>query len=290
MCREWLSPRSFKGGLVLASALLAFAVVDISASGAGMDGRTLVSRHTRHSYRVYVRLPEGYGGSNQRYDVLYLLDGDKYFGEVVETVKELPDGSPEKDIIIVGIGYGRGPNQRKRDYTPVRVPGFPTGGGVRNFYRFIRTELAPRVERAYRTNAKRAGRLIAGHSLGGIAVCYGLMYHHDFFGRFIAISPSLWWGDGVFINRYKMDFSGISDNAPLGYFSASGSLEDPSMDTLARRFDRRVRRKAGGRVTARYKLFDGRGHDDLFVRALAEGLGAVSGPGAMVISEQTPDR
>ncbi|MBP7603308.1 MAG: alpha/beta hydrolase [Spirochaetes bacterium] len=289
MSREWSSRRNSKAACA-AAALLAFILSATPDADADITGKKLVSRHTRHTYRVYIHLPDGYNESDRRHDVLYLLDGDKYFGDVVKAVQERPDGAPEKDLIIVGIGYGKGANHRKRDYTPIRVPGFPTGGGVKKFYRFLRTELAPRIDRKYRTNAGPAGRLIAGHSLGGIAVCYGLMYYHDFFGRFIAVSPSLWWGDGMFINRYRMDFSGIPAGEPLYYYSASGTLEDSSMDDLARMFDRRVRRKAGERAIVRYSLFEGLGHDDLFVPAIAEGLEAIYAPVPVEISDQVPSR
>ncbi len=289
MSREWSSLRNSKAAFA-AAALMAFILSARPDADADIMGKKMFSRNTRHSYRVYVHLPAGYDESDRRHDVLYLLDGDRYFGDVVEAVRQRPDGAPEKDLIIVGIGYAKGANRRKRDYTPVRVPGFPTGGGVKKFYRFLRAELAPRIDREYRTNAGPSGRLIAGHSLGGIAVCYGLIFHHDFFSRFIAVSPSLWWGDGMFINRYRMDFSRIPAGAPLYYYSASGTLEDPSMDDLMRMFDRRVRRKAGERAIVRYSLFEGMGHDDLFVPAIAEGLEAMYAPVPVELSDREPSR
>jgi predicted alpha/beta superfamily hydrolase len=279
MCREWSSRRSSEARRTVCAAVLFFALLAPSGAGADMDGTRLLSRYTRHSHLLRVSLPEDYDTSERTCDVLYLLDGDKYFDEVVALLRNGAGRGPGGDLIIVGIGYEKTANRRKRDYTPVKVPGFPTGGGVKKFYLFLRHELVPRIDRTYRTNAVRAGRCIAGHSLGGIAVCYGLMYHHDLFGRFIAISPSLWWGDGLFINRYRMDFSGITASSPLRYYSASGTLEDPSMDALARHYNRRVRRKGGERVVVAYSLLEGRGHDDIFPAALVEGLGFVFAQG-----------
>ena len=158
MSREWSSRRNSKA-VCAAAAFLVFVLSATMGADADIAGKKMVSRHTRHSYRVYVHLPAGYGESNRRHDVLYLLDGDRYFGDVVKALQERPDGAPERDLIIVGIGYGERANHRKRDYTPVRVPGFPTGGGVKKFYRFLRTELAPRIDRKYRTNRSEERRV-----------------------------------------------------------------------------------------------------------------------------------
>ncbi len=258
--------------------MLALSVLVPEVGRADITRGPLESRHTGHAYRVYIHLPMDYEKSDRRYNVLYLLDGDKHFDATVGMLAARVESEFGRDIIIVGIGYGESINRRKRDYTPVKVPGFPEGGGVKKFYGFLEKELVPRIDKAYRTNAGRMGRCIAGHSLGGIAVCYGLMYHHDFFGRFIAISPALWWGDGLFINRYIMDFSRFSPSSPLRYYSASGSIEDASMDALAKRYVRRVRRKAGYKVMASYSLFEDRGHDDIVLPALMEGLDFVFTP------------
>ncbi|MCU0843588.1 MAG: alpha/beta hydrolase-fold protein [Spirochaetes bacterium] len=278
MSKEWSSRRSFNPRRAIAMILLAMAALAVPVEGVDIARRPLVSRLTGHTYRIYVHLPEDYSESDRSYDVLYLLDGDRHFGGTVDMLRARAESEWGRDIIIVGIGYGKSVNRRKRDYTPVKVPGFPMGGGVKKFYKFLRKELVPHIDRIYRTNAGRMGRCIAGHSLGGIAVCYGLMYHHDVFGRFIAISPALWWGGGLFINRYKMNFAGLSAPPALRYYSASGSLEDPSMEALAKQYARRADEKAAGKILIRYSQFEGMGHDDIVIPALMGGLDFVFAP------------
>ena len=77
MSREWSSRRNSKAACA-AAALLAFILSATPDADADITGKKLVSRHTRHTYRVYIHLPDGYNESDR--DVLYLLDGDKYFG------------------------------------------------------------------------------------------------------------------------------------------------------------------------------------------------------------------
>ncbi len=232
--------------------------------GRGYERNRLLSRYTGHSYLLHISLPEDYDTSERACDVLYLLDGDKYFDEVVALLRNGAGRGPGGDLIIVGIGYEKTANRRKRDYTPVKVPGFPTGGGVKKFYRFLRHELVPRIDRTYRTNAGRAGRCIAGHSLGGIAVCYGLMYHHDLFGRFIAISPSC-GGGRPFIN-IKNGFLGDYGHSPLliiRHRHARGFVHGRACAAL----QSQGAQKGGERVVVAYSLLEGRGHDDFPGRA-----------------------
>jgi predicted alpha/beta superfamily hydrolase len=125
---------------------------------ADIMGKKMFSRNTRHSYRIFIRLPEGYGESDRRHDVLYLLDGDKYFADVAEAVRQRPDGAPEKDLIIVGTATLRG---------RTAASGITLLSGCRISHRgrrrnstLLRAEHAPLIDREYRTNADR-GRLIA---------------------------------------------------------------------------------------------------------------------------------
>ncbi len=149
----------------------------------------------------------------QKYPVIYLLDGDAHFHSVTGLLQFLSTGIngtfvvPE--MIVVAI-----PNtDRSRDLTPTHVekdfqgkpqPFLKTSGGMPNFFRFLKTELIPRIDSAYRTAPYR---VFIGHSLGGIATINALYTSPETFNAYVAIDPSLWYDDRVLLKKAKDYFS-----------------------------------------------------------------------------------
>lgn len=149
---------------------------------------------------VWVHVPGGDRSgyfSQQRYPVVYLLDGDAHFTSVVGMIEQLSsvngnDICPQ--MIVVGI-----PNtDRMRDLSPTHVEGGPylyadavkTTGGGEAFLSFMEKELMPYIESKYPTEPYR---MLIGHSLGGLLVVQALVYHPDMFNAYVAIDPSMWW-------------------------------------------------------------------------------------------------
>jgi predicted alpha/beta superfamily hydrolase len=60
------------------------------------------------TYIIQVGLPIGYSPAKKSYPVLYVLDGDKSFGMTKEIADWLIWSNEIKDIIVVGISYGKG--------------------------------------------------------------------------------------------------------------------------------------------------------------------------------------
>ena len=164
----------------------------------------------KRRYLVYT--PPSYSDTTfaqQRYPVLYLLDGDAHFHSVTGLVQILGTGIngtyAVPEMLVVAI-----PNtDRTRDMTPTKVekgfdgkpaPGLKTSGGMANFLSFIKTELVPRIDSSYRTTAYR---IFVGHSLGGITVINALYTIPETFDGYIAIDPSLWWDDKVLVKQAK---------------------------------------------------------------------------------------
>lgn len=264
----------FQRFIVCVLCLCAAALV-LRAEGASAFTRMEVFRSeaAERSYTIYTYIPDDYGVIQKRYPVVYILDGDLYFDETVNLCSQ-GDGVPSGEMILVGIGYGGEENRRKRDYTPTLMKGFPDSGGVARFYSFLREELIPYIDREYRTIAGPEGRCIAGHSLGGIAVFYGLLFNGDLFRNYIAISPSLWWDKKLFF-KYRLRLSGKRKRAPARIYTAVGSLEDSEMLRLSKKFHRRL--SALGRRDFRlgYAVIKGKRHDDVVVEAIGRGLGFI---------------
>ncbi|MGE0814107.1 MAG: alpha/beta hydrolase [Vicinamibacterales bacterium] len=143
-----------------------------------------------------VRVPAGYERApRRRYPVIYVLDGPPLDAQTAEAAAANATQGVSPALIVVGIPNMR-QGERARDFLPpfVRVTrrdGSAFVGGADRFLRFLRDELIPRVERDYRTAAPR---MIAGHSLGAVFVCYSLTEAPSLFAARFAHSPALWRG------------------------------------------------------------------------------------------------
>lgn len=150
-------------------------------------------------YRLFVAAPRDLADKGKR-PVLYLLDANAQFPLAVNSYR--PEQGPAP--VIVGIGYridqGYDIPERTRDYTPPSAtpdPDFGKGGEAEQFFQFVQTQVKPWVESRYPVDTAR--QTLAGHSFGGLFVLYTLFNHDDAFQRYMAASPSIWWGDGVVI-------------------------------------------------------------------------------------------
>lgn len=181
----------------LLAGLLAAAVVLAAAADAGAQAALTanLTSSVLGEVRAYtVRLPEGYAREPQRrYPVVYVLDGPPLDDHTAQGARALAAAGQAPGLIVVGI-----PNMqrsgRARDFLPpflsfARRDGSPFTGGADRFLRFLREELVPRIERDYRTTRPR---LLVGHSLGAIFVCYSLTAAPAYFDARFAHSPAIW--------------------------------------------------------------------------------------------------
>lgn len=161
--------------------------------------------------------------------VLYVLDGDWYFGTAVEAVRNNAPG-----VAVVGIGYPddeayvqsvlarhqplpewakeepafRAAVGLERMYDlglpasdEVLARDFPKNSGIRArdvggleaFLEVLKTEIKPRIAKSVPVDS--LNEAIFGHSLGGLAVVHALFVEPSAFRTFIAASPSIWWNE-----------------------------------------------------------------------------------------------
>lgn len=173
----------------------------------------ITSKHTGKKYRIQIaRLgnPEA-----ERYDVLYVLDGDHIFPGMVTLASAMQMNAEEnaaRPIIMVGIGYPNGLDlsQRAEDYTPPAADYSNTGdnhtdrfGGAEKFHRFLEEELKPEVESRFPID--KNNQSLFGHSYGGLFTLYSLFAYPGAFTNYLSSSPSTWWNNST-ITRYQHSF------------------------------------------------------------------------------------
>jgi hypothetical protein len=156
---------------------------------------SLHSRTLGDDRQINVWLPTGYDRAQQRYNVVYLLDGalDQDFQHIAGIGQLASLSWTFGPFIVVGIQT----KQRIAELTPPASDtryrsAFPQSGGAARFRSFIEDEVIPFVEQRYRTGSRRA---LMGESLAGLFVVDTLLHRPALFNDYIAVSPSLWWDD-----------------------------------------------------------------------------------------------
>jgi uncharacterized protein len=182
------------------------------------------------NYAIQVGLPANYKQSKKTYDVLYVLDGDMSFGMTKEIINWLVWSGEMRDVIVVGISYGRGTavwwQKRSRDFTQYRDTVYyyyPNAGGADSFLNFMRNELFPMINARYRTNQDSTA--IMGVSFGALLSSYALFSHPDMFKKYIIISPSLFWNNNSILNT-EADYFRTHKDLNKSVYLAYGTLDD----------------------------------------------------------------
>ena len=179
-----------------------FAVPAIAQTDSGVP----VSRATAFHFNsqilgetriIDVALPAGYDeDSVSRYPVLVVLDGEFEHDIAASIARFYAAMSRLPPLIVVGVRN----SDRMHDFTPVPVAGFTTppeaqrAGGAGAFLSFMSNELAPWMDRSYRTAPLR---VLVGHSLGGLFALYTIAHRPDLFTGYLIMEPSAWWNNGA---------------------------------------------------------------------------------------------
>ena len=142
----------------------------------------------------YVYLPAGYEQSDEKYPVMYVLDGETKFTISAAIANFLANNRQIPQMIVIGI-----PNvARNRDFTPAIDERMQNSGGADNFISFLDKELIEFVDNTYRT---QNFKVLFGHSLCGMFSAYTLFTNPDLFNAYIAASPYLMMSNEYVIKK-----------------------------------------------------------------------------------------
>ena len=182
------------------------------------------------SRNFYVVLPDSYAeGSDTKYPVAYLLDGDVMLN-ALNTVHGFYSGGFMPEMILIGISNAE---NRTRDLTTSvlserRGQGFnQENGEAEKFTTFIESELIPFVEKNYPVTNYRT---LIGHSYAGLFTVNILLKHTDLFENYIAIDPSMDWDDQKLLKESKEIFSQKNFAGKSLFVSLGGQLHMANND------------------------------------------------------------
>jgi predicted alpha/beta superfamily hydrolase len=233
----------------------------------------------------WVYLPNSYDeGSQQRYPVLYLLDGDAHFQSTSGVVQFMSSGINGNcqipEMIIVAI-----PNtNRTRDLTPthskIGLAGneeafLESSGGGDAFLKFIRDELIPLIDSRFHT---LPSRVLVGHSFGGLLAIHALLEESDMFHGYIAIDPSLWWNNQLLAHIAKKKIGTIRKLRKSLYISSANSPKILSNDPIVkmrkaiRKFVKTLDAARTEEFHLGFQYFDSEDHGSVPLLSLYHGL------------------
>jgi uncharacterized protein len=140
--------------------------------------------------------PRSANNANQKYPVMYLLDGNRFFVSTVGMVQQLSGTDVMPEMIVVGVLN----TVRERDLTPTKstddamikflAMNLRASGGADDFLSFMEKELMPYINAKYPTQPYK---LLLGHSFGGLTAMHAMLNRPKMFNAFICIDPSMWW-------------------------------------------------------------------------------------------------
>lgn len=235
-------------GLAAAVSCLSATAGALAAPAPALPNATLASTRefafesaiNHEAYRVQVFIPRA-APQPQGFPVLYVLDGNALFGSFANAVRNRSQVGELVPAVVVGISSGDGPRgaDRTLDFTTVDMtaqekalirelgPDAPFGG-AEAFRNVILGEIAPRVAQIVPVDPHR--RILFGWSLGGLFVVHTMLAHPDDFATYLALSPSIWRGNGA-TEREIPGFEGAlaASHARVRLFvGAGGHEQDPA--------------------------------------------------------------
>lgn len=164
-----------------------------------------------HELLVYT--PPSYDyDQDQRYPVMYLMDGEYNFNYVtglIELWSNISAKHPE--MIVVGISGYDSAYFRYLMSPPWDDEGQPSDeGSADKMMQAMVEEIKPALSKQFRTNDLD---ILSGHSMGGLFTTYAALTQPEAFDYFIAISPSLWWQQQrmkkVMAERFKQEVPAV---------------------------------------------------------------------------------
>jgi predicted alpha/beta superfamily hydrolase len=202
----------------------------------------LNSRLVGREYELAVWLPEDYDSSQRRFPVIYLLDGDAFFGMAASLAPALNvlDNIPES--IIVGINYDIRSFQeflylRELDYKIPEVQDAPPNSHADLFLAALKQEIIPFIETNYHADPNK--RIIYGYSSSGFFVLYALCNEPDLFRSYLAGSGDLDLSYPYIIAHDKKLVSREKIN-PIDIYLSVGGLENGSTQSSVSSFNKLV--------------------------------------------------
>jgi predicted alpha/beta superfamily hydrolase len=164
---------------------------------------SVYSKVLNEQRKIEILLPEEYNpGSDAKYDVVYILDGEIHFDNFAFIYQFARNEKLIPPLILVSVPniYTSAGSTRDRDFVPDKLTELITSGGADNFITFFKNELIPYIEKKLPVTGDNT---LYGHSLGGLFTLYVMLKESGLFTNYLCSDPALPWNNSYIITMAK---------------------------------------------------------------------------------------
>jgi hypothetical protein len=185
---------------------------------------------------IWVALPAGYEGGQERYPVLIQLGDLSHFRYSVPIVDILARSDHIPAMIVVALPDPT-PRHHYRDSTPTAVDYLPASGGAPQFLRFLDEELIPYIEANYRS---QPFRILCGHGLSGLFAVTAMLESPGTFGAVLTDGASMTYDNSFILTAAETKSAGSRLRGSL-YLGVGNEVETiPGLRALVRLLERKA--------------------------------------------------
>jgi len=185
----------------------------------------------RRQMKIY--LPEEYKpGSDAKYDVVYILDGERHFDDFLFIYKFAKNEKFLPPLILIALPntYTSEGNMRDRDFLPEKTTDNVKAGGANNFVTFFKNELIPYINKTLPATGDNS---LFGHSLGGLFTMYVLLKEPGLFTNYYCSDPAFPWNNRRIITMAEETFQNTTElNKTLWIIGAEETYRNVGIEKM----------------------------------------------------------
>lgn len=188
-----------------------FAMNPALAQSSTITEDSIFSRVLNEQRKIKIYLPEEYKqGSNTKFDVVYLVDGETHFDDFLFIYKFAKNENFLPPLILIALPnkYTSNGNMRDRDFLPEKTTDNLKAGGADNFIAFLKNELIPYINKKLPASGENS---LFGHSLGGFFTMYILLKEPGLFTNYYCSDPAFPWNNRQIISMAGNTFKNLKE-------------------------------------------------------------------------------
>jgi predicted alpha/beta superfamily hydrolase len=187
------------------------ALINSAAQEPTIISDSIFSKALNEQRKFKIYLPAEYRrGSDAKYDVVYILDGEMHLDDFISIYRFACDQKFLPPLILVALQnkFTGDENMGDRDFTPEKTKENANSGGADNFISFLKDELIPRINTRLPASGDNS---LFGHSLGGLFAMYVLLKEPALFTNYYCSDPAFPWNDRRIIRLAEETFEKTSE-------------------------------------------------------------------------------
>jgi predicted alpha/beta superfamily hydrolase len=230
---------------------------------------SIFSQVLNEQRKIRILLPEEYKpGSDAKYDVVYLLDGETHFDDFsfIYSFARREKLLPPLILVAVPNTYTNAGNMRDRDFLPEKTSEKNKAGGANNFIAFFKNELIPYIDKKLPTSGDNS---LFGHSLGGLFTFYVLLKDPGLFSNYYCSDPAFPWNNRRIITMATETFK---NSAKLNKTLWINGVEDTYRNVGIQKMDSVLKEFAPAGLRWKISVYPNETHMSVRLKGIYDGL------------------